>query len=124
MWRSPTLSRCCRSTLRRRLPTLLTSSSAERCSTLRIGSRWSTRFGRLAFPVLGLLLAVACAPTPQGSPSSAGEAQKPAQAKRVVAAIQSNPPTLSAEQVGAGSGTLQGGDGLEDLVNGGMSMLN
>jgi peptide/nickel transport system substrate-binding protein len=82
------------------------------------------RFGRFAFPVVGLLLAVACAPTPQGSAPAIGEAQKPGQPKRVVAAIQSNPPTLSAEQVGAGSGTLQGGDGLEDLVNGGMSMLN
>ena len=48
----------------------------------------------------------------------------PAQPKRVVVAIQSTPPTISSQQVGAGSGTLQGGDGLEDLLNAGMGVLD
>jgi len=71
------------------------------------------------------LLITGCAG--QGGPgpaSSGGEAHRTGQPKRIVAAVQSNPPTISSQQVAAGSGTLQGGDGLEDLLNAGMSVFD
>src|SRR5438093_2416140 len=77
-------------------------------------------------PILLAALAVAVAGCAPGVPSqsSAPSPRSSVPPKRILAAIQSNPPTLSSNQVGAGSGTLQGGDGLEDLANGGMSVLN
>lgn len=80
------------------------------------------RFPSLALGVV-LMLAGCAAPSPPGG-GAGGEVPKTVQPKRVVAAIQSNPPTISSQQVGAGSGTLQGGDGLEDLLNAGMSVIN
>ncbi len=80
---------------------------------------------RAATVVAALVVAVGCAPvaTPQTTATNP-QSSSSAAPKRILAAIQSNPPTLSSNQVGAGSGTLQGGDGLEDLANGGMSVLN
>lgn len=72
-----------------------------------------------------LLVMTGCAVPGSGErPLDGSEAARPTQAKKVVAAIQSNPPTISGSQVGVGSGTLQGGDGLEDLLNGGISVIN
>jgi peptide/nickel transport system substrate-binding protein len=76
----------------------------------------------LSLCVLAMLI-VSCVPAP-GPQSAATGPQTSTAPKRIFAAIQSNPPTLSPNQVGAGSGTLQGGDGLEDLVNGGISVMN
>src|SRR5581483_1551823 len=54
-----------------------------------------------------------------------GAAAQPARGpKRIVAAMMSNPPSISSEIVGAGSGTIQGGDALEDLVNGGLTVVD
>jgi peptide/nickel transport system substrate-binding protein len=79
----------------------------------------------------GLLLALivvasACA-TPARSPSSAAGDQsigRTASPKRIVAATQSDPPTLSAHYIAAGSGTIPGGDAIEELINGGLTLLD
>ncbi len=44
--------------------------------------------------------------------------------KKIVAAMMSDPPSISSEVVGAGSGTIQGGDALEDLVNAGLTEVD
>src|SRR5438093_7299085 len=74
--------------------------------------------------LLACVLASACAGPSGPGTSSGGQPTAPSQPKRVVVGIQSTPPTISSQQVGAGSGTLQGGDGLEDLMNAGMGVLD
>lgn len=80
---------------------------------------------RASFAVVLLFLLGACAPAPAGPLGATvpGSAPIPPR-KRITAAMQSNPPSISSTFVGAGSGTLQGGDALEDLVNAGMSIVD
>src|SRR5438093_12406034 len=54
------------------------------------------------------LLINGCAAPPGPAPAgSGGEMQTTGQPKRIVAAVQSNPPTISSQQVPSGSATLQ-----------------
>lgn len=77
-----------------------------------------------AFGMSVALLVAACGPAgePGGRQTApAGPAGAP---KRIVAAIMSSPPTISADNVVAGSGTYQGGDALEELMNAGLTHLD
>src|SRR4029434_7463688 len=62
----------------------------------------------------------ACAPSPN-APGQAASNPVATGPKRITAAIMSNPPTISADNVVAGSGTYQGGDSLEELMNAGLT---
>lgn len=69
----------------------------------------------------------ACAPGQGTSRSQGGQASGEAASagpKRIVAAMMSDPPTISSDSVTAGSGTIQGGDALEDLVNAGLTAVD
>jgi peptide/nickel transport system substrate-binding protein len=61
------------------------------------------------------------APGGPGAPRSAGEGGPPAAPKRINAAIMSSPPSISRENLIAGSSTYQGGDVLEELLTGGLT---
>lgn len=74
-----------------------------------------------AFFVLTPLLATACGPSSDPGGRQTAPAPPSSGPKRVTAAIMSNPPTISADNVTAGSGTYQGGDSLEELLNAGLS---
>lgn len=66
-----------------------------------------------------LLLASACAPAaPSQSSALSPQSSTP---KRIVAAIMSDPPTISHDFIIAGSGTIPGGDALEELLNAGLT---
>lgn len=59
---------------------------------------------------------------PRTGDEGSGLAQvTPARTVRITGAINSAPPTLSRSNVTAGSGSYQGGDGLEDLANAGLT---
>jgi peptide/nickel transport system substrate-binding protein len=75
---------------------------------------------------LGMLLAgCAQASTPVAPGAGNGVApSQPATPKRLVAATMSDPKAVSSNDVVAGSGTIQGGDALEDLVNAGMVVID
>src|SRR5437879_11636655 len=81
-----------------------------------------------ALPLRALLLASLTLLAGCASPSANGPATPPAGPnvvpKRIVAAINSNPASLSAADVVAGSGTYQGGDAIEDLINGGLGVMD
>jgi peptide/nickel transport system substrate-binding protein len=68
----------------------------------------------------------ACAIPARPDPSSVDgqPAARPAAPKRIVAATQSDPPTISAHYIAAGSGTIPGGDAIEELVNAGLTLLS
>lgn len=68
-----------------------------------------------------VVMAAACAP--QQSPLGGGPGGGPAAAgpKRIQAAIMSNPPTISSNDVIAGSGTYPGGDALQELMAAGLT---
>ena len=66
-------------------------------------------------------LLAACAPSPNTSGQQAQSNPVASGPKRITAAILSNPPTISADNVAAGSGTYQGGDSLEELMNAGLT---
>ncbi|HEY3118212.1 MAG TPA: peptide ABC transporter substrate-binding protein [Chloroflexota bacterium] len=70
-----------------------------------------------------LALMIGCAAPPANGPT-VGSSGPNAGPKRIVAAINSNPPTLSSSDIGAGSGTYQGGDAIEDLINGGLAVVD
>jgi len=76
--------------------------------------------------VLGLalvLLGSACAaPQSPAGRDSAAEARPAGGPKRITAAVMSNPPTISASNIVAGSGTYPGGDVLEELLTGGLTL--
>ena len=75
-----------------------------------------------------VLLLVGCAAP--AAPSSGGPAvpvaasERPTAPKRITAAVMSDPPSISSNFVGAGSGTIQGGDALEDLANAGLTVVD
>src|SRR5438132_1617437 len=66
-------------------------------------------------------LLAACAVTPNAPVQQAQPNPIAAGPKRITAAIMSNPPTISADNVAAGSGPYQGGDSLEKLMNAGLT---
>ncbi|HZT07130.1 MAG TPA: peptide ABC transporter substrate-binding protein [Chloroflexota bacterium] len=72
-----------------------------------------------------LLASVACT-TPntgvRGSESTDARAVGSTGQKRIIAAVLSDPPTISSEFIGIGSGTIQGGGALEELTNRGLSV--
>jgi len=71
------------------------------------------------------LLLTACGPASQpGDRQAAAPGAQITGPKRITAAIMSNPPTISADNVVAGSGTYQGGDALEELMNAGLTYMD
>ncbi|MBM2811721.1 MAG: hypothetical protein HW416_2480 [Chloroflexi bacterium] len=74
----------------------------------------------MAFVSLAILLTAACA-APAAKPDAGTTPNTPASPKRILAAIGSDPPTISADFIVAGSGTIPGGDALEELLNAGLS---
>src|SRR5438067_3607029 len=82
-----------------------------------------TLFGPL---LLALAVLTACA-APQGPRQPAGgEAGAPASAapKRITAAVASQAQQIASLDLLTGSGTWQGGDAIEDLVNAGLAVMN
>jgi peptide/nickel transport system substrate-binding protein len=76
--------------------------------------------------VLVVLLVGCGAPQSPGATQSSGVGQASTSEtssgpKRITVAIMSDPPTISSAYVTAGSGTLQGGDALEELLNAGLT---
>lgn len=73
-----------------------------------------------AVPLLLTLVATACAPqsSVSGPQSSVASESLP---RRITAAMLASPTTISSNSVIAGSGTIQGGDALEELANAGLS---
>src|SRR5947199_10798338 len=82
-----------------------------------------TLFGPL---LLALAVLTACA-APQGPRQPAGgEAGAPPSAapKRITAAVASQAQQIASLDLLSGSGTWQGGDAIEELVNGGLSVMD
>src|SRR5437867_3861122 len=76
--------------------------------------------------VMATVLVAGCG-TPQGSApprERSTEAPTPSAPKRIVAAMLSDVPTISSTLVAASSGTIQGGDTLEDLVHAGLAVID
>ncbi|MEA2639459.1 MAG: peptide/nickel transport system substrate-binding protein [Chloroflexota bacterium] len=73
---------------------------------------------------LAIVLTTACSSPRATTPGNAAGSAPAAERKHLVAAMQSDPATISSNVVAAGSGTIQGGDALEDLVNAGLSVVN
>jgi peptide/nickel transport system substrate-binding protein len=73
--------------------------------------------------IVGVLILSACAPAAERSSAEDTTARAPGAPKRLVAAMMSDPPTISRENLAA-SGSIQGGDVLEALVNSGLSIPN
>jgi peptide/nickel transport system substrate-binding protein len=84
--------------------------------------------GRTHVWALGLIAAVLAGCATPARPNAATSGSQPGAAptapKRVVAATMSDPPTISAHFIAAGSGTIPGGDAIEELVNGGLTLLD
>lgn len=72
--------------------------------------------------LLTITTVVGCAGT-QPTQSSVPSPQSAAGPKRITAAVQSDPPTISSHFITAGSGTIPGGDAIEDLVNAGLVVI-
>src|ERR1051326_2665915 len=80
--------------------------------------KWLTLVGLLA------LLIAACSPAVGTTAGQGSNSGLPIQKKRIVAGMMSNPPCICSQSVTSGSGTIQGGDALEDLLNGGLSVVD
>lgn len=76
------------------------------------------------FLALAFLITACAAPQPSSSKGERASEPKPLAPKRITAAMMSDVPTISSVSVLAGSGTIQGGDALEDLVNAGLSVVD
>lgn len=80
-----------------------------------------------SFTVVGLaavLLSTACTSVAPGSGASSGN-ESPSAPKRAVAAMMGNPPTMVEKIIGGGSGgRIPGINGLEQMVDPGLTMLN
>lgn len=83
----------------------------------------SRRYAASLLLMASLGLLTSCAAPSANTPGQAGSATAGAP-KRIVAALNSNPTTISAADVVAGSSTFQGGDALEDLINGGLGIVD
>jgi len=68
-----------------------------------------------------VVLSGCTAPGGSGATRGAGDSVAPAAPKRINAAIMSSPPSISRDNLIAGSGTYQGGDVLEELLTGGLT---
>ena len=77
-----------------------------------------------AFGVLATLVIAACGPAADQGGRQTAPGVLPGTPKKIIAAIMSTPPTISADNVAAGSGTYQGGDALEELMNAGLTHLD
>src|SRR5438034_7030026 len=76
--------------------------------------------------LLGLAVLTACASPPQSpGPRTEGQAGAPPSAapKRIVAAVASQAQQIASLDLLTGSGTWQGGDAIEDLVNAGLAVM-
>lgn len=81
----------------------------------------------IAWLVVALLAAGCGPPGPRAAPDTGGGpagSGPPALPKRITAAMMSDPPSISSSFVSAGSGSIQGGDALEDLVNSGLTVVD
>jgi peptide/nickel transport system substrate-binding protein len=78
----------------------------------------------LVIPLALAALLAGCAPASAPGGSAPGAEPAKAGVKRVVAAINSSPKTISSDNLVAGSGTYQGGDSLEELLNGGLTNVD
>ena len=78
----------------------------------------------MAALVSASFLVGACGPASDPAARQTAPSSVASGPKRITAAIMSNPPTISADNVAAGSGTYQGGDSLEELMNAGLSHMD
>ncbi|HZT07309.1 MAG TPA: ABC transporter substrate-binding protein [Chloroflexota bacterium] len=78
----------------------------------------------LAVSIVPLVVAACVAGQPTDASRAVTHPSITTGPKKIVAAMMSDPPSISSEVVGAGSGTIQGGDALEDLVNAGLTEVD
>jgi peptide/nickel transport system substrate-binding protein len=81
------------------------------------------KWGRAGLMGVALAVLVAGCAGPSGPGAAGGGTDRPTTAapKRINAAVNSNPPSISRDNLIAGSGTYQGGDVLEELMSGGLA---
>lgn len=75
----------------------------------------------MAILALATLVGACAGPGQPAAQRDQGEATSVHTAKRINAAMMSSPPSISRDNIIAGSGTYQGGDVLEELMTGGLT---
>jgi len=85
-------------------------------------ARWS-RVGLMSVAV-AVILAGCAGPGGPGAARDGADRATTVAPKRINAAINSNPPSISRDNLIAGSGTYQGGDVLEELMTGGLAQAD